>query len=102
MEDDRHLVGRQVDVELQGLGALRDGELERRYRVLRRIGRSAAVRDDELRLGIEQRIRGQNVYCTFASTSRPSSGAPTNSLWLSSSTFSASSEKVISRAKGSW
>ena len=54
MDDDRHAVAAQADVELQRIGALVDRQLKGFEGVLGRVGRGATVGDDRARPWIQQ------------------------------------------------
>jgi len=58
--DHRNVVGREMHVELEAVGARRDPEIEACQRVLGTQGAAAAMREDERRV---RSFSGRSVWC---------------------------------------
>ena len=71
VDDDRLLVGGEVHVQLDAVGALLEGQLEGRDGVLGRVGRGASVADHEGARGRSGHCRSQTGRGTIGPCARP-------------------------------
>jgi hypothetical protein len=59
VDDDRHAVGAQLHVQFDAVGPLRQGQGEGGQGVFRRVGRRAAMADDERTVGLTRTLPGE-------------------------------------------